>query len=177
VTNSLQDQLLKTGLVNKTQVSKAHKAKHKKARQSKGRGDADQKAILAEQSRQQKIARDRDLNQEVVTKQKRKAALAELRQLFDTQSVADSAGEIAFNFQHKRKIKQLNVSNDVHARLVAGRLAIAHFEGKYRLIPASLLEKVRQRDANCFTFVAMPDSPADAVDEYGNYEVPDDLTW
>jgi len=178
VTNSLQDQLLKTGLVDKARVNKANKAKHKQAKQRKaGKGEADEKAILAEQSRQQKIARDRDLSRVIVDKQKRKAAIAEIKQMLETHAVEDAESEVAFNFQHKRKIKQVHVSRQVHAKLVAGRLGIVQFDGSYRLLPAEFLEKVRQRDANIFTFQALPDEAGAARDEYAGYDVPDDLTW
>jgi uncharacterized protein YaiL (DUF2058 family) len=178
VTNSLQDQLLKAGLVKKSQVSKANKTKHKTARQRGARNaEADEKAILAEQSRQQKIARDRDLNRDIVTRQQRKAAVAEIKQLLELHAVTDAEGEVAFNFQHKRKIKQLNVSKKTHAGLVTGQLAIVQFDGSYRLIPAELVDKIRQRDANCFMFVSSPDTPGGSDDEYAGYQVPDDLTW
>ncbi|MDH3712478.1 MAG: DUF2058 domain-containing protein [Gammaproteobacteria bacterium] len=178
MTNSLQDQLLKAGLVKKSQVNKANKAKHKKARQRNARNaEADDKAILAQQMRQQKIARDRDLNRDIVAKQQRKAAVAEIQQLLELHAVTDTEGEVAFNFQHKRKIKQLNVSKNTHASLVAGQLAIVHFDGRYRLISAELLDKIRQRDANCFTFLSSPGTVGGPEDEYAGYEVPDDLTW
>jgi len=178
VTNSLQDQLLKTGLVDKARVNKANKAKHKQAKQRKAKkGEPDEQAILAEQMRQQKIARDRDLSRAIVDKQKRKSAVAELKQLLETHSVEDAGNEMAFNFQHKRKIKQVHVSRQIHAKLVAGRLGVVHFDGSYRLIPAEFLEKVRQRDANIFTFQAAPNEVGAAGDEYAGYDVPDDLTW
>ena len=177
MTNSLQDQLLKAGLVNKSQLDKANKAKHKKTRQRGAKPQpADEKTILAQQTRQQKIARDRDLNRDIVNKRERKAAAAEIQQLLETHAVEDP-GEIVFNFQHKRRIKQLSVSQGMHAKLVAGQLGIVRFTGRYWLIPAALLEKICQRDAELFTFRAPPDAARAADDEYAGYEVPDDLMW
>ena len=177
MTNSLQDQLLKAGLVNKTQLNKANKAKHKKTKQRGARPkQTDEQAILAQQSRQQKIARDRDLNQEIVKKRKRRAANAEIEQLLKTHGV-DDPGEVVFNFQHKRRIKQLSVSQSTHAKLVGGQLAIVRFDARYWLLPAALLEKIKQRDSELFTYRSSPDVPDDAADDYAGYEVPDDLMW
>ena len=177
MTNSLQDQLLKAGLVNKSQLSKANKAKRKKTKQRGAKSQpGDEQTILAQQTRQQKIARDRDLNQEIVKKQQRKAATAEIQQLLDTHAVKDP-GDVVFNFQHKRRVKQVSVSEDTHTKLVAGQLAIVRFSGRYWLIPPAVLQKVRERDGELFSFRASSEASNAADDEYADYEVPDDLMW
>lgn len=178
MTNSLQDQLVKAGLADRSQINKANKAKHKKAKQRRSqKQQPDEQAMLAQQTRQQKIARDRDLNRQMVERQKRNAATAEIKQLLETQAVTDAEGEISFNFQHKRKIKQLSVSEAVHGKLVAGRLGIVHFEGEYHLASPDAIAKVGQRDANLFTFRVEPDAQSEADGEYAEYQVPDDLRW
>lgn len=177
MTNSLQDQLLKAGLVNKSQLSKANKAKRKKARQRGARSQpGDEQTILAQQMRQQKIARDRDLNQEIVKKQQRKAATAEIQQLLDKHAVQDP-GDVVFNFQHKRRIKQVSVAKNTHTKLVAGQLAIVRFNGRYWLIPPAALQKVHERDGELFSFQVSSEATNAVDDDYADYEVPDDLMW
>ena len=61
---SLQDQLLKAGLIDKNKARKANKDRQKQAnlvRKSGAKADNETK-VLAQQERSKKLARDRELN-------------------------------------------------------------------------------------------------------------------
>ncbi len=176
--DSLQDQLLNLGLVTRTDVSKANKSKRKKTRQRAQQKQPDETRIRALQAQQEKIARDRDLNTKIVARQKRKAEAAELRQLIESREIKDAAGDIAFNFPHRRKVKQVQVSKTIHQQLASGKVGIVRLDERYVLVPREIADRARVQDANMFTFVVDTNEQAGDVEaEYAEYQVPDDLIW
>jgi len=64
---------------------------------------------------------------EVKTRPARRRNVCAVR---EQHAVGDSEGDIAFNVQHKRKIKQLQVSKALHVKLVARQLSIVQFESR-----------------------------------------------
>ncbi|WP_116361623.1 DUF2058 family protein, partial [Klebsiella aerogenes] len=63
-------------------------------------------------------------------------------------------GDIGFNFTDGNLIKKIFVDKLTQAQLINGRLAIARLlvdnnsEGEYAIIPASVADKIAQRDAS-----------------------------
>ncbi|EKN6178189.1 DUF2058 family protein, partial [Yersinia enterocolitica] len=70
------------------------------------------------------------------------------------------------------------------AQLISGRLAIARVvadnngESEYAIIPASVADKIAQRDANSIVLnSALSQEEQDEEDPYADFKVPDDLMW
>lgn len=70
------------------------------------------------------------------------------------------------------------------AQLISGRLAIARLvadnsgESAYAIIPASVADKIAQRDANSIVLnSALSQKEQDEEDPYADFKVPDDLMW
>lgn len=173
--NSFGDQLLKAGLVNKDQLNKAKKSKHK---QKKQKGEVvTEAAQSARQLAAEKAARDRELNRQRKEALERKAVRAQIRQLVEMNRLPRDDGEIGYNFQDGTVIKKLFVSQEIHDKLGRGVLAIVRFDEGYEVIPSVVAEKIRVRDESCVVSnVASRQERADD-DPYADYKVPDDLMW
>lgn len=180
---SLFDQLKKAGLVDDKKAQKAKKEKYQQTKQSKGKkgqqpvlNDA---AKLAIEATKQKAERDLQLNLERKQQQEKKAALAQLRQIIESNRISGFEGEIAYNFADKSTVKTLNVNKKTQRALVAGTIRLARFEGGYALIPAEAADKVNQRDSSVLIPLAGVDESISQEDQdyYAQFEVPDDLIW
>ncbi|EMW7732968.1 DUF2058 family protein, partial [Yersinia enterocolitica] len=95
-----------------------------------------------------------------------------------------SKGDIGFNFTDNNLIKKIVVDKMTQAQLISGRLAIARVvadnngESEYAIIPASVADKIAQRDANSIVLnSALSQEEQDEEDPYADFKVPDDLMW
>ena len=179
--SSLQDQLLKAGLVDKKTAKKAGKDKRKSQKiQHKSKAvTVDESKLAAAQVRADKVARDKALNAEQKAQAERKAIAAQVKQLIETQRQPKNEGgaaDIAYNFSDGKQIKKIFVSAVVQKYLTNGRLAIVKLGDGYELVPAGVADKISQRDPEAI----VSQQSASAVDEddpYADYEIPDDLMW
>ncbi|MGQ9659208.1 MAG: DUF2058 domain-containing protein [Thermochromatium sp.] len=177
--NSLQEQLLKAGLVNEQRLKQARADKRKQAKQTGHRPTAEEQAArqAAERARAEKLARDRELNRQHQEEAARRAAENELRQLIHTHRVVRDGGDLAYNFTDGNTLKRLYVNKDQQAGLVTGRLAIVRQDTFYELVPAEIAERIQARDAaRVLVFNRTRDEP-NPDDPYAEYPVPDDLMW
>ncbi len=179
--NSLFDQLQKTGLVDKKKAGKAKKS-HYLNKKQKARGDhqADNEARrLAEQALREKQQRDRELNRQQQQAAEHKAIAAQIKQLIENSRIQDCDGDIVYHFTDDRQVRQLHINQRIHDHLSSARLAIVRYADSYALVPMSVAEKIRQRDASLVLSSSEPDQKTD-IDEddpYAAYEIPDDLMW
>ena len=175
--NSLQDQLLKAGLANKKQAVKARKAQHNKQKlKSAGKLEKSEAEELAEKSREEQVARDRELNRIKQAEAESKAVRAQIKQLITLNKI-EERGETEFSFTHGSSIKSLALQNNHKDALVSGQLAIVYLNDEYAIVPAAVADKIAQRDE---TLVVLRNSSKEEVaadDEYADYQVPDDLMW
>ncbi|WP_145543924.1 DUF2058 family protein, partial [Yersinia frederiksenii] len=91
---------------------------------------------------------------------------------------------IGYNFTENNLIKKIMVDKLTQAQLISGRLAIARLvadnsgESAYAIIPASVADKIAQRDANSIVLnSALSQKEQDEEDPYADFKVPDDLMW
>jgi len=181
VGNSLQDQLLKAGLVDKDQVDKASRAKKKQRRQQpKPKKQARKPAPSAEQqkARAEKAARDRELNERRNEARKQREIAAQIKQLVDANRhpASDPENDVPFYFENKGKIKTIHVGEKTRDMITSGRLVIVNANGKFELVPPDIAEKIRQRNPSLV--IDLPDEEKPAQDDpYADYQVPDDLMW
>lgn len=177
--NPIQDQLLKAGLVSKDKVNKVNKTKHKQARQQPKNKLTEADAIK-QQTKQvalEKAQRDRELNQQRLEEENKKAITAQIRQLVQMNQVSPDEGEVVYNFEDNNKIKRLYVNDGQRQQIVNGRLAIVRLDQSYALVPKVVAEKIRQRDASVVVLCNEPVQSSVEDDEYAEYKVPDDLMW
>ncbi|EXJ14723.1 DUF2058 domain-containing protein [Imhoffiella purpurea] len=177
--NSLQDQLLKAGLVDEQKLKQARSSKRKQVKQTGKKGprpDAEARQA-AQRARAEKAERDRELNRQRQEEAAKRAAENEIRQLIHTHRVVRDGGDLAFNFSDGSTLKRIYVNKDQHVKLVSGRLAVVRQDAFYEVVPAEVAERVRARDASLVLVLNQPTQEPDPNDPYAEFQVPDDLMW
>lgn len=179
--NSLQDQLLRAGLVDSKQIKKANTEKRKKAKQQRGKkteSTADSAAMQINRKRLEKSQRDRQLNRERSANAKRKELNAQIRQLLEKNRQPQDDNGVAYNFEHDNKLRRVYVSDPVRKKIINGQLAIVKHNKRYEIVPADVARKIVERHPDIWTKFndAIP-CKTDENDPYSNYSVPDDLVW
>lgn len=177
---SLQDQLLKAGLVDDKKLKQAKQAKKKQKKQQRKSGTEalDENKQAVQQSRAEKVERDRELNRQRDEEARHKAIIAQVKQLIVINRLSKGKGDVAFNFVDNTKIKKIYVSDEFQKQLSKGRLAIVKLDDQYEIVPTPVADKIRLRDENsiivCNETVTAED---DEDDYYADYKIPDDLMW
>lgn len=179
---SLQEQLLKAGLVDKKKVQKVNqdKSKQKKIERRTGAESVNESREAALEMQRKNAERARELNAQRDAAAAEKAVKAQIAQLVEQnrQPRAKSGkGDIAYNFTHGSKIERIYVSEQVQQHLVAGRLVIVFLKGNYELVPKVIGEKIAERDPGSVIQVKQSATQVDADDPYADYKIPDDFTW
>ncbi len=187
VSNSLQDQLLKAGMVDEKQLKQADKDKRKQEKvQRRSREQVvDETKQQAQQALADKAERDRQLNKDKQQLAEQKAIAAQIKQLIEVNRQSRGKGDSAYNFTDGKLIKKILVSDEVLNQLSRGRLALVRLgegeEATYELVPAPVAEKIAQRDQQVVVALAEKPSSAseqeDEEDPYADYQIPDDLMW
>lgn len=193
---SLQDQLLKAGLVDEKKAKKANKTKRKQAKVDRRNKDGaiDENKASAQQAIADKTAKDRELNRIRQEQADQKAIAAQIKQLIQMNKIDKEKGEIAFNFVHGKKIKKIYVSEKLQNQLSIGRLAIVSYTEKnqpiYEIVAPPVAQKIAQRDDSYIILLSEAESNDNSSkldsenknkneeeDWYSDYEIPDDLMW
>lgn len=176
---SLQDQLLKAGLVDNNKANKIKKKKHKQARQRhKNKIEAtDEIKLAAQQAQAEKVAHDRQLNQLRKAEAERKALAAQVRQLVGMNRQNRDDADIAYSFTDGTLVKRILVTGTQLKQLGNGRLCIIKLDEQYELIPTLVAEKIQQRDADTQILSNQPSEAPKEDDPYADFQVPDDLMW
>lgn len=185
VSNSLQDELLKAGLVDKTQVDRARKQQHQQRRKQaqakpkkKDRRAKPPVDPAVAQARAEKAARDRELNAQREEVRRQREVNAQVRQLVSRNRHArvERDDDHPFHFENKGKVKRIFVDADTQAMITSGRLKIVNDNGQFELVPADIAEKIRARNPSLVIDLPEEETPTED-DPYAAYKVPDDLMW
>jgi len=176
---SLQDQLLKAGIVDKKKAKEIKKEQRKQAKQQpKGSVQVDEAKEQAKRHLAEKSERDREMNRERQAEADKKAIHAQIIQLVNMNRVPRGDGEITYQFTDGKKIKKLYVTATLQNQLVKGLLAITKLGESYELVPAAIAEKIRQRNESVVILLNVKEKTAvDEDDPYADYQIPDDLMW
>ena len=176
--NSLQDQLLKAGLVSEQKLKQVRTDKRRKTRQDGGKDQAaDEHRVRARQAAAEKAQRDRELNRRREEEARRKAEENELRQLIHAHRLARRDGDVPYNFQDGNSLKRLYVTAEQRSALVAGRIALVRQDAGYEVIPSEVAERILGRRPELVLVLNRPGKEGPADDEYAEYQIPDDLMW
>lgn len=176
--NSLQDQLLKAGLVDEQKVKQVRSSKRKKGKQAGGKirpGEEDRRR--AQQAAAEKARRDSELNRQRQEEARRRAETNELRQLIHSNRIPRGGGEVAYSFLDADSIKRIYVTAEQQSKLAKGGLAVVRQDTGYELVVPEIAERVGTRDESLVVVLNKPGTDVDESDEYAEYKVPDDLMW
>lgn len=180
MSKSLKEQLLAAGLVNQKKVTQVERDKRKQARQQPKKTPVAPSPAQreAQQAQSDKAARDRELNRQRQLERERRAIITQLEQIIEVQRIDTRAGEVAFRFVVKSKVKKIYVTAEQHAALVGGTLGVVRFRDGFAVVTRETAERIAERDARTVLTLRNGDEP-DVVDDpdYAEYKVPDDLRW
>jgi uncharacterized protein YaiL (DUF2058 family) len=175
---TLQEQMLKAGLVTSKKMAKVQKTAKKSRVQAREAREA------VEENKKAQLERDKQLSEQQKQAALSKEYKAQVKQLIEMNKIDISKGDIGFNFTDNNVIKKIEVDKVTQAQLISGRLAIARLvidssgESQYAIIPASVADKIAQRDASSIVLnSALSQEEQDEDDPYADFKVPDDLMW
>ncbi|EPC7975924.1 DUF2058 domain-containing protein [Yersinia enterocolitica] len=175
---TLQEQMLKAGLVSSKKMAKVQRTA------KKSRVQALEAREAVEENKKAQLERDKQLSEQQKQAALSKEYKAQVKQLIEMNRINLSKGDIGFNFTDNNLIKKIVVDKMTQAQLISGRLAIARVvadnngESEYAIIPASVADKIAQRDANSIVLnSALSQEEQDEEDPYADFKVPDDLMW
>ena len=175
---TLQEQMLKAGLVSTKKMAKVQRTAKKSRVQAREAREA------VEENKKAQIERDKQLSEQQKQATLTKEHKAQVKQLIEMNKIDVAKGNITFNFTDNNLIKKIDVDKQTQAQLINGRLAIARLavnsngESQYAIIPASVADKIAQRDAESIVLnSALSQEEQDEDDPYADFKVPDDLMW
>lgn len=176
---SLQDQLLKAGLIDDKKAKKIKKAKHKQVQQKRKNKTAtlDESKLAAQKAQTEKAEHDRELNLQHKVAAEQKAIQAQVRQLIEMNRQSMEDGDLPYSFTDGTVIKRIHVTGRQLKQLGNGRLCIVKLDEQYELIPTLVADKIQQRDQQTPILSNQPTETANEDDPYADFQVPDDLMW
>ncbi|MDN4054762.1 DUF2058 domain-containing protein [Massilia sp. YIM B02763] len=176
---SLQEQLMKAGLVDKKKVKVANqeKSKQQKIERRTGVTSVNESREAALEAQRQQAERARALNAERDAAAAQKAVLAQIAQMVQVNRQPKGKGDIPYNFTIGTKVERIHVSEAVRGHLVAGRLSIVELNGAFELVPRVIAEKIAERAPERVVRVNKVEAVADEDDPYKDFKIPDDFDW
>ena len=170
--SSLQEQLLKAGLVDEKKLAKAEQEKNRRAnaaRKKHGKKKA-RPDPARQQAQDRKAQRDRELNQQRRQEAERKERAAQARQMIDDNRQDRSKGEIPYGFAYRGKVKKIYVTEAQRDQLVAGQLGVVtlvinHEGRRFELVPKAVAQKIRERDEAFFVDLGQPEQTESDQDD------------
>lgn len=175
---TLQEQMLKAGLVTSKKMAKVQRTAKKSRVQAREAREA------VEENKKAQLERDKQLSEQQKQAVLSKEYKAQVKQLIEMNRINIAKGDIGFNFTDNNVIKKIEVDKLTQAQLINGRLAIARLvvdgsgESEYAIIPAVVADKIAQRDASSIVLnSALSQEEQDEDDPYADFKVPDDLMW
>jgi Uncharacterized protein conserved in bacteria len=175
---TLQEQMLKAGLVTSKKMAKVQRTA------KKSRVQAREARESVEENKKAQLERDKMLSEQQKQAVLSKEYKAQVKQLIEMNKISITRGDIGFNFTDGNLIKKITVDKTTQTQLINGRLAIARLvidkngECEYAIIPAVVADKIAQRDASSIVLnSALSQEVQDEDDPYADFKIPDDLMW
>ena len=175
---TLQEQMLKAGLVSSKKMAKVQRTAKKSRVQAREAREA------VEENKKAQLERDKQLSEQQKQAVLAKEFRAQVKQLIEMNRITVAKGNITFNFTDGNLIKKIEVDKQTQTQLINGRLAIARLvinakgDSDYAIIPAVVADKIAQRDADSIVLnSALSQEEQDEDDPYADFKIPDDLMW
>ena len=178
---SLQDQLLKSGLISKQKSKQANTDKRRKAKQKKKKGTVEisdlQIAINAQKDQLKK--QDLDRNQATQNDLHARSEHGKLIQMIAQHCEKEYQGDIEYHFTFDGKVERIAINSETQLRLTNGQLAICVLNEAFYLINKEAAEKLISIDESVLVSLheKVDTSAVEEDDPYAEFAVPDDLIW
>ncbi len=177
---SLQEQLLKSGLVSAAKAKSVKSDKRKQTQQQrKNKIEVpDEAKELAQKNLADQIERDRALNLIRQQQDEQKQRSAQIKQIIELNRLPTDAEGLVYNFTDNNRVKRLHVSEEMREQISQGRLAIVKLEQRYEVVAAEVARKIQSRDPDRVIVFNEQNKPPEVIDDaYAEFQVPDDLIW
>jgi len=179
---SLQEQLLKSGLVSaaKAKSVKSEKLKHARQQKNSKETPVDEVKVLAITAKAEKIERDKQLNELRQQKEEQKNKAAQIKQIVELNRLPQAVDGIAYRFNDNNKIKTIYVEEDIRNGIISGKMQIVKVAESYNVVLADVGDKIALRDQASIIIDNRPHNNSNTHpenDPYAAYQVPDDLIW
>ena len=188
MSESLRDQLLKSGLVKKLKVEAKPGAKP--PHPSGVRRDAaksppptpqppvppppphehDLARAYALRAKQEKEERERTQREAERIAREKKERKQKLTELLSGKALNSADAELPRHFPHGSKIRRIYCTADQLARLNRGELAVVQLAGRYLLVERDIALQAQAIHGEALVLLCDPDAPADD-------DVPSDIVW
>lgn len=184
MSESLRDQLLKSGLVKQIREEKrGNEGKGRPSGKPQGHGGkssapprrsqeeidlAKAYAIRAQSDANERKRAQQEAEEQARLRRERKQ---KIQQLLDGRTLNKAETDQVRNFEYGGKIRRIHVDADQLAALNAGELGVVQQAGRYLLVTREIAEQVRAIDGHQLALLV---DPSAAGDDDG---VPDDLVW
>lgn len=155
--NSLRDQLLKAGLVDKKQVSKAKHDKRISNKRPKGQKQPVAQPKEDSVTREERLAyaeRNRELNRLRELERKKRESIAQVKQLIKDNrlTLKERDDDEPFYFVVGKKVKKMFLPEKMSNDLTNGRLAIANLDGRFEIITENAARQIAERNQKALVF-------------------------
>ena len=178
---SLQEQLMKSGLINKQKAKQAQTEKRRKAKQKKKKGAVEVSEIQLSINEQKQLQKNQDLekNRKTQAELDARSAHGKLIQMIAQHCEKNYQGEIDYHFTYDNKVKRIAVNEKIQQGLIRGMLAICVLNEEFYLINKEASAILADIDQS--VLVALHDKVEPLVSEeedpYAEFAIPDDLIW
>jgi len=185
---SLQEQLLKAGLITESQAKTAKTEKYRQNQLIRNHkvqlvDEAKEQALKAQA---EQLGKDKELNKLKQQQEEQKQIAAQVRQLviqhripIDENAIDEYDDSFAYHFIDKGKVKKLFVPKNIREQIAGGQLAIVKLGQRYEVVKAEIANKIKARNSGSVVVLTESSNapPADKNDPYADYQIPDDLMW
>lgn len=131
-------------------------------------------ALRARQEKDERMVAERERQ---AAAQRKREARAAVTQLLADQVRNDETADIARHFEYGGRIRRVHVTAVQLRALNAGELGVVQSDGRYLLVDAPVIEKIRALLPSVIALMVDPAASAHDGGEDPQFEVPDDLVW
>ena len=183
MSESLRDQLLKSGLARKFKAEQSKPAKpvHKHAPHKpappprRERSEIDLAKAYAIRDSAERAERDRAQRDAEQRAREKKERRQRLTQLLDGKAQNARDADIARHFPHANKIRRVYVTQAQLPRVNGGELGVVQLAGRYLIVDVAIAKAARDIDPESLVLLCDPmeGTPATSAED----DVPSDLVW
>ena len=162
---SIQEQLLKAGIVDKKKVKQVEHEKRvqKKKKKKAGHSSTDNDKLRLQQQQAEQAKKDFELNAERNLLAQKRADMAAATQLIDANQLTLEEGDVVYQYVEERQIRKIWVTPAVAEKLATGRAGLAVGSKGVALISADVVAKVLARNED---LILVYNDPDQLEDEY-----------
>ena len=173
MSESLRDQLLKSGLARKFKAEQAKHAKspHRAAPPKRERSEIDLAKAYALRDSSDRAERDRAQREAEQRAREKKERRQKLATLLNGKALNAQDADIARHFPHANKIRRVYVTEAQLPRLNGGELGVVQLAGRYLIVDVETAKAAREIDPESLVLLCDP------MESAGEDDVPSDLVW